>query len=71
MPEEGNGTPPDYHKMLHDLVAAAQLNLHEHEKIWQAVNTLRVSHLELIGSLTVLSASIRALIDRIPPENVR
>ncbi len=65
---DGNG---DYRQIMHDLVEAARLNLHEHEKIWSAVNTLRVSHLDLTGQIASLTNAIRDLIDRIPPENLR
>jgi hypothetical protein len=65
---DGNG---DYRQIIQALVDAARLNLEEHEKIWSAVNTLRVSHLDLIGQISNLTNAIRDLIDRIPPENLR
>jgi hypothetical protein len=61
----------EYRQIVHDLVEAARLNLDEHEKIWSAVNALRVSHLDLIGQIANLTGAIRDLIDRIPPENLR
>lgn len=65
---EGNG---DYRQVIHDLVDAARLNLDEHEKIWRAIDALRISQLELVGQISDLTSAIRALIDRIPPENLR
>ncbi len=58
-------------QIIHDLVEAARLNLDEHEKIWSAVNALRVSHIDLIDQIASLTGAIRDLIDRIPPENLR
>jgi hypothetical protein len=65
---DGNG---DYRQIIQALVEAARLNLEEHDKIWSAVNTLRVSHLDLIGQISNLTSAIRDLINRIPPENLR
>lgn len=58
-------------KLSADLLEHARLNLDEHEKIWNAVNALRVSQLDLIGQISSLTGAIRDLIDRIPPENLR
>lgn len=65
---EGNG---DYHKIMHDLLEAARLNLDEHEKIWSSIDALRTSQVELVGQVSELTGAIRALIDRIPPESLR
>ena len=43
-------------------------NWEEHERIWQAVNALRINTLELTGSVANLTGAIRELIDRIPPK---
>lgn len=67
MPDENH----DYRHIIEGLVETARLNLEEHEKIWSAVNTLRVSHLDQIGQISNLTNAIRDLIDRIPPENLR
>lgn len=65
---EGNG---DYRQVIRDLVEAARLNLDEHDKIWRAVDTLRISQMELTGQISELTGAIRSLIDHIPPENLR
>ena len=58
-------------KIAADLLEAAQKNLDEHDKIWKSIETLRDSHLDTLAGIKQLTGSIRDLIDRIPPENLR
>ncbi len=61
----------DWKENLRLLNEAARLNIDEHERIWKAIDTLRVSVLETNAGIASLTGSIRDLIDRIPPENLR
>jgi hypothetical protein len=58
----------DYRQIIQRIVEAARLNLEEHEKIWSAVNALRISHIDLVDQISNSTNAIRDLIDHIPPE---
>ncbi len=58
-------------EIVADLLAAARTNLDEHERIWQAIDKLREAQFDTNASVVSLTGTIRDLIDRIPPENLR
>ncbi len=72
MPDSNGNSPLDkMQETLRLLIESNVKNWEEHERIWQAVNALRVNTLELTGSVASLTGAIRDLIDRIPPENLK
>ncbi len=68
MPEHNGNC--NWEENLRLLNEAARLNIEEHERIWKAIDTLRVTVLETNTGIGNLTSAIRALIDRIPPENL-
>jgi hypothetical protein len=63
MPDSSGNSPLDkMQEMLRLLLESNVKDREEHERIWQAVNALRVNALELTGSVVSLTDAIRELI---------
>ena len=73
MPESDNGKSrlDRLEETMLTMLESQKANWEEHERIWKAVEALRVSSLEVGQHVKSLTAAIRELIDRIPPEHLR
>jgi hypothetical protein len=72
MPEYNGHDPIDpLREDLRLLFQSSAKNWEEHERIWQALESLRVNVLDMSNGMANLTSAIRALIDRIPPENLK
>lgn len=67
---EGNGNY-DWRERMRRLEESVARNWEEHDRIFQAVETLRDSNIRLHEDVANLVEAIRKLIDRIPPESLR
>ena len=61
----------DWRERMQRLEESVAKNWEEHNRILQAVETLRESNIRLHEDVQNLVNGIRSLIDRIPPESLR
>lgn len=54
-----------------NMLESQQRNWEEHERIWKSIEALRDQDFEIVTGIKQLTSTIRDLIDRIPPENLR
>ncbi len=71
MSDNGDSPLDKINETLRLLIESNVKNWEEHDRIWQAVGTLRTEVGNLGAQVGSLVDAIRSLIDRIPPENLR